>query len=96
MSRRADSVVERLGDESEREQAPREVDVLRQEEHGIADARQVASAEREVVHGRSELCPPLLRVELDREALDRHVVDGELPVDVAAGRADRPRAASPR
>src|SRR5215210_9555477 len=87
----ARSLVERLRDEREREQAPGEVDVLREEEHRLADNREVAGQARELVDGGAELHPSLLRVELDCKALHGDVVHGELAVEVAAGRAYRDR-----
>lgn len=52
------SLAELLGHEREREEAPGELEVAREVEHGRPHARQLAGAERELVEaGRERLQP---------------------------------------
>src|SRR5215218_8393630 len=86
-------LAEILGDEAEREQAPGEVDVAREEQHRLAHAGQLARTQGELVDRAPELRAPVIRVELDREPLDRDVVDRRLALGVAARGLDGDRTA---
>src|SRR5262245_41965878 len=84
---------ELAGEQREGEEPPGEVDVRRQEDDGVARARQVTCAQREVVDRGGELRPPRLREEILGERLHRAVVDARLAVGIAAGRDEQQRAA---
>ena len=77
------SLPELLREQAEREEAPGEVEVAREEEHG-SRPREVAGERGRARRAPRRALPPLLAVEVDRERLDRAVVDPELAVRIAA------------
>ena len=87
------SFAELLGEQREREQAPREIDVAGEEERRLARDRQIANAQDERVDRARELVAPLLRVQVRGDRLHGAVVDVELAVRVAPGRDEQQRAA---
>ena len=84
---------ELLGEQAEREEAPREVDVGRQEEQRLARVAKSRAASTSASIAAASCAPALLVVEVDGERLHGAVVDVELAVRVAACGEQEQRAA---
>src|SRR5437868_1132685 len=75
-----------VGEQRDRIETPGEVDVGGEVESRLADAREVAHLEDQLVEPPPERAPPLIGVELSRQRFHRAVVHPELARRVAAGR----------
>ena len=83
-----------LREQPETEEAPRQVDVGREEQGGLACGRELADAEDERVDAPAELRAPVVRIEIGGERLDGPVVHLEVAVRVSPGCDEQERTAS--
>jgi hypothetical protein len=83
---------ELLGEQREREQAPREVRIVCELEHRVPHMLEVPRPERELVEARREPALPLVAPEIGRERLHGPVVHAEIALGIAPCREQEERA----